>query len=232
LSRGFLEGLGTGNHVTSDIERSERFETLCVAPPRGQAQPTRVGWVVLSALLAVVLPLVVHVAQQNGAPIVDEAWVTSQVEAANRLYAPHDVAYQLQQVVPLSQPAIAELHSRDDRDSLGAANVAGAVNVYIVAYLADVDASGERRGVHWRVRRGRGRHLVIVSRAGAGTTLAHELGHFFGLPHSTYAVSIMNKTPRDEPPMDQRTFADEEITAMRPALRRIVRDKVLIDQKP
>src|SRR5258706_3187780 len=107
-----------------------------VAGSRTTDRPARVRWGVrialaLLALLVPVtghaqsplptLPLVVHVAQQNGTPIVDAAWVAAQVDAANHLYAPHDVAFQLEQVVPLTQPAIAELRSRDDRDSLGAA---------------------------------------------------------------------------------------------------------------
>jgi len=44
--------------------------------------------------------------------------------------------------------------------------------------------------------------------------LAHELGHFFGLPHSKYPVSIMNKTPRDDPPHAERGFHAKELAIM------------------
>jgi hypothetical protein len=47
-------------------------------------------------------------------------------------------------------------------------------------------------------------------------------------PHSTYAISIMNKTPREEPPQEDRTFAEQEIAAMRRRLRTLVRTKVIV----
>jgi hypothetical protein len=62
-------------------------------------------------------------------------------------------------------------------------------------------------------------------------TLAHELGHFFGLPHSTYKISIMNKKKRDDPPPEQRTFAPQEFSTMRDNLRRMLRDKIVADVK-
>ena len=36
----------------------------------------------------------------------------------------------------------------------------------------------------------------------------------------------MNKRPRAEPPIEQRTFADPELAAMRPVLRRLLRDQI------
>ena len=75
------------------------------------------------------------------------------------------------------------------------------------------------------------RKYVIVSAQALERTLAHELGHFFGLPHSAYAISIMNKSERKDPPIEQRTFADEEIAAMKPHLLRLLRDKLLLDYR-
>jgi len=40
---------------------------------------------------------------------------------------------------------------------------------------------------------------------------------------------LTNAQQRKEPPTDQRTFADEEIEAMRPVLRRLLRDRVIVD---
>ena len=37
----------------------------------------------------------------------------------------------------------------------------------------------------------------------------------------------MSKTEREEPPVELRTFADEEIAAMRPVLERLLRGKVI-----
>jgi hypothetical protein len=39
----------------------------------------------------------------------------------------------------------------------------------------------------------------------------------------------MNKTERVDPPIEQRRFADEEVAAMRPALARLLRAKVIAE---
>lgn len=71
------------------------------------------------------------------------------------------------------------------------------------------------------------RKLIILLTQAWERTLAHELGHFFGLPHSKYAISIMNKTPREEPPLEERTFHEKELAKMKPPLRQLLRNKTL-----
>ena len=39
----------------------------------------------------------------------------------------------------------------------------------------------------------------------------------------------MNKSDRKEPPAAQRTFADEEVAAMRPELARLLKARVIAD---
>ena len=87
----------------------------------------------------------------------------------------------------------------------------------MVRQLDDVDIIGNLLyGVHWRKRGDRSQRWIILSaRDESGATLAHEMGHFFGLPHSTYDVSIMNKAPRPSPPWTERVFADPEQARMR-----------------
>jgi hypothetical protein len=101
--------------------------------------------------------------------------------------------------------------------------------VFVVGQLDDVDEEGAiAYGVTWHGRKDDRKYLIVSAQA-LERTLAHELGHFFGLPHSSYAISIMNKSDRKEPPVDQRTFADEEIDAMRPVLKRLLRERVIAD---
>ncbi|MCO4761056.1 MAG: matrixin family metalloprotease [Myxococcales bacterium] len=64
--------------------------------------------------------------------------------------------------------------------------------------LVDLNGHTVRHGVHWRDRKDqrgelRRRRWVIVARTPYVFVLAHELGHYFGLPHSRAPRSLMNK---------------------------------------
>src|SRR5690606_21027743 len=118
------------------------------------------------------------------------------------------------------------VHTRDDRDAFAAlAERNGVVHVFLVGRLDDVDARPEIagkpettpqiRGVHWRLRADISQRWIVLSAIAPDMVLAHELGHFFGLPHSGYAVSIMNKRPRERPPREARGFHRNEVEIMR-----------------
>ena len=55
---------------------------------------------------------------------------------------------------------------------------------------------------------------MILSSIASSMVLAHELGHFFGLPHTKHPKSIMNKSPHMNPPWHLRTFPEEEQAIM------------------
>jgi hypothetical protein len=169
-----------------------------------------------------------HIASDERGLIATADWVAAQVAGANRHFTPLDVGFQLGSVDALPASAI-HVETRADRNALAEGRLTGKrIHVFIVGQLDDVDTENAvAYGVTWR-RPNDARKYIIVSVQALERTLAHELGHLFGLPHSTYAISIMNKTERTEPPFDQRTFADEEIAAMRPILERLLRDKRLV----
>ena len=156
-------------------------------------------------------------------------WLAVQLAEANRHFAPIDVGFQVVGADRLPAGA-GHVATPADRDAVADGRLTGKViDVFITGQLDDVDPpGGVIRGVTWRVR-GSDRKYVILSTAAPGRVLAHELGHVFGLPHSRYAISIMNKQPRTEPPAEQRTFAAAELAAMQPALRRLLRDQVIAD---
>lgn len=168
-----------------------------------------------------------HVASDDSGLAASPVWIATQLENANRQFATLDVGFQLAGV---DGSSVMHVATRADRNALGTHLPAKIIHVFIVGQLDNVDDDALVYGVTWH-RPKESRKYIIVSAKAWERTLAHELGHFFGLPHSTYAVSIMNKTPRDEPPPEKRMFADEEIAAMRPALLRLVRDRVIVDQR-
>jgi hypothetical protein len=169
------------------------------------------------------LAVQLHVTEVDDRPIATAGWLAAELAAANRHFAPLSIGFGVVGVdaLPASGDHIA---GREDRDAIGRGRLVGAVlHVFIVGQLDDIDEPGSViRGVTWHLPDD-ARKYVLVSTAAPERTLAHELGHVFGLPHSTYAISIMNKTPRADPPDDQRRFADAELAAMRPVRARLVR---------
>jgi hypothetical protein len=153
--------------------------------------------------------------------VVTPEWIAAKVDAAARLFEPLDTTFELAGIDEL--PAkFARVATRADRNAIANGRLGGTtLHVFVVAKLDDVDHAGDEiRGVTWHAH---DTTYIILSSIAPERTLAHELGHFFGLPHSTYAISIMNKTPRDEPPPEDRRFADEEIEAMRRVIKRMAR---------
>jgi hypothetical protein len=154
-------------------------------------------------------------------------WLATQLATAGRHFGPLDVGFQVTGIDALPATAF-HVATPGDRDDLAVDRLGGGViHVFIVGQLDDIDQPGEViRGVTWHTRRD-DRKYIIVSTVAPERTLAHELGHFFGLPHSSYAVSIMNKRDRTSPPPELRTFAGEEIAAMRTGLQRLLRARVI-----
>ncbi|MDX2087505.1 MAG: matrixin family metalloprotease [Kofleriaceae bacterium] len=160
--------------------------------------------------------------------VVAPDWVARQVATANAHFARLDVAFQIERVTALPVEA-AHLRTRKERSALGTRTSKRVIDVFITGQLDDVDAPGEiARGVTWRNGT---RKFIIVSAVARDLVLAHELGHYFGLPHSTYPISLMNKTKRDAPPLEERTFHDDEYAKMGPVLRRFVETKVLTNRR-
>ncbi|HEU4731315.1 MAG TPA: matrixin family metalloprotease [Kofleriaceae bacterium] len=168
-----------------------------------------------------------HVTVTGDGVIAKPDWLATQLAAANRQFAALGVAFQVVGIDALPAGA-AHIATRADRDELATGRLgSGVIHAFIVGQLDDIDRDGQViRGVTWHTRED-GRKYILVSTAAPERVLAHELGHFFGLPHSSYAISIMNKRERKRPPPEQRRFADVEIAAMRPVLLRLVRDKVI-----
>jgi len=171
-----------------------------------------------------------HIARtEAGDLIVEPAWIAAQLAMVHKQFVPLDTSFEVSGIDFLPVTA-ARLEDRSARNALAKLVKAPAIDVFFTGYLADVDkADAFAYGVTWRTKDDR--KFIIISGMGRDRTLAHELGHFFGLPHSTYAISIMNKAARDDPPPEDRRFADEEVEKMKPVLVRLVRAKVISERR-
>jgi len=206
-----LVSLGAGGHAGEPAA----IDAIATAAPT--CDPAR----------ATCLELQVHVAPSDDGLVVPPAWIAAQLATANRQFAALDVGFQLAGAKVLSEPA-AHLRTRADRSALGVHVVGRAIHVFVTGQLDNVDDDQPVYGVTWRKGE---RKFVILAANARDLVLAHELGHVFGLPHSTHAISIMNKTKRAAPPVEERRFADEELAAMRTRIARLVRTNVLANAR-
>jgi hypothetical protein len=126
----------------------------------------------------------------NGERVVDDAWIDAQWAAVDRLYAPMGIRFERRWAEPLPETS-ARLETKEDRDALGDHFVQGAINVFFVKSLLDIDEIGRiRMGVCWRAP-GNKRFVAVASNA-KPTVLAHELGHFLGNGHSKVVDNVMS----------------------------------------
>ena len=136
--------------------------------------------------------LSISIASENGEHVRDDAWIQTQIANANELFAPAHISFRWthEKQIPA---ALTEMHERKDRDALGdMADVKKTIDLFVVAKLEDVDEPGRyRKGVAW-TRKSDGRRYVILSAEAPEKVLAHELGHFFGNPHTTVADNLMS----------------------------------------
>ena len=168
----------------------------------------------------------------NGKAVVTPEWVAGQLERANALLGPVGLALQLHSVQALP-PKFAHVRSRADRDQLGAKRwEKGYINVFVAGIVDDVDEKGQIYGVHWRWRENKSRRWIILSGEAWPMTLAHELGHFFGLAHNALIGSIMNKAGNDLTPIKERVFLEGELETVKLGLAAKLKAKELLPQAP
>lgn len=134
----------------------------------------------------------VAVAAVGGVPIRDQAWIDERLAETARIYNPLGIYFRKPEVRELDEKHAA-LETREDRDALAASLKKGFMNVFVVDTLRDVDnGTSLLHGVHWAPNGDMKRHYVIVSSTASKTTLAHEIGHYYGLPHKMVPDNLMS----------------------------------------
>ncbi len=153
----------------------------------------------------VTLAIDFHVAVAKGdvgpRPVVDRDFLEASVARTSAIYAPVGMRFVLGKIDYLPPGKLLNLWSRWARHALARAieldPTRGAIDVFVVRTLANVDGRGTLPGVHWHTYSvPGGRYYVILGARDVGKeTLAHELGHYFGLDHSRSRVNIMRPGP-------------------------------------
>ena len=144
------------------------------------------------------LPLRLVVASSEGQPVVTDKWLEEQVAEANRVIGAHGVTFAAAQVHH-DATMTAKLENRADRNRLGDLVQKKVINVFVVASLRDVDDPALlRMGVHWRQLSNLKNNYIIVSASARRATLAHEIGHYLGNPHTSVENNLMSYKRTDE----------------------------------
>lgn len=153
------------------------------------------------------IPLLLRVADcstgpgRRAQPVVSPAWIDEHLQAARRVFRPHGLDLALARE-PF-RPHRCELLDGAARDSLAShAGARRAVTVLVVRRIRDLALpTYDLMGVHWRYRgaerRFGGRRWVFLTRRARPPVLAHELAHFFGLPHDPRGGNLMTPGPSD-----------------------------------
>jgi hypothetical protein len=166
----------------------------------------------------------------DGQPVQSVEWVSAQITETNARFGIIDVNFEIVAAEALPASDL-EIDDRGERDALGDPKFSrGVAHVFVVGRLANVDEPGEIRGVHWRYRKDRTRRWVILSKIAGSLVLSHELGHFFGLPHSDYDISVMNKSPRPIEDPTKLSFAEPEFARMRKHRDKMLKSGMLVDR--
>jgi len=171
------------------------------------------------------LPLSVKVVSVDGKTVVSKEWMKQQVSEANRLMRPHGLTVAVARTKTL--PAkLAQLDTPADRDGLARRVDKQQINVFFVKKLRDIHRTKRFiQGVHWRLTRKLSVRYVIIAANATPTTLAHELGHFFGNGHSKVDNNIMSYTRSD---VTKVRFDRRQGAKMRRVGRRLLRAKWLL----
>lgn len=154
--------------------------------------------------LLVLLPSLAHAEPHRVAlqlHVGADAPIDDWIAAANRHFAPADIEFFVAGRDDDAPPSVA---TRADRDAL---RVHGkGINIFVTGRVDNIDEPDAFvYGVRWR-------DYIIISDAALERTLAHELAHYYGLPHSKYPRSIMN---HDADETDG--FSDEELAKLKRA---------------
>jgi len=148
--------------------------------------------------------VVVHVASTEPDSVEDRLQVL--LEAAERLFEPAEIGFTVEERRTLDA-CYATLETIRERRKLSRFFVPGAINVFLVDEILDpVPSEATRRAARAQGRAPSGRlsgaHVpingrkpdtyIIIARTRSSVSLAHELGHFFGVAHSVDPQNVMS----------------------------------------
>lgn len=188
-----------------------------------------------AALTPITISIRIRIAQCGPASVTSQAvtlkWAKTHVDAANQLFAP--LAIQLDATYEFYAAQRCDAITATDRDTYAKDVAPKGITVLVVSRVQDIDVPDyDLMGVHWRYRGAqsdlKGRRWVFLTTRATPGVLAHELGHYFGLPHDPRGGNIMTPGPSSpawklSPEKRPKPYQPHFSAAQAHKLRRILR---------
>ena len=135
----------------------------------------------------------------DGKDVRGHDWVYAELDLAERIYAPLGVHVHVAQFRALDAK-LARVGDPRERDAFAPLVTAGTIDVFVVRSLRDADVKTlYRMGVTWDSHTTPSRRYIILSSEAVRSSLAHELGHYFGIqPHSPVKNNLMSYDREDD----------------------------------
>ncbi len=145
-----------------------------------------------------VFPIDVAVTSDESGAVVDRAWIDAEMSIAERIYGTLGVHLRVDHVRNIGSDLV-RIEDPHMRDRFAPLVTSHEIQIFIVRSLRDSEVVGMYRGgVTWDSRTSPSRRYIIVASTAAQSTLAHELGHFFGIqPHSNVKNNLMSYDRED-----------------------------------
>jgi hypothetical protein len=140
-----------------------------------------------------VYPLDVAVTSDENGAVVDRKWIDAELAVAEHIFGPLGIHFRVNHVRALGSE-LTRLEDPRLRDRFATQVTPHEIQIFAVRSLRDDAQVGlYRRGVTWDSRTTPSRRYIIIAAEAGPSTLAHELGHFFGMPtHSTVENNLMS----------------------------------------
>jgi hypothetical protein len=145
-----------------------------------------------------IFPIDVAVTSDEKGAVVDRPWIDREVALAEHVFGALAVHVRVDHVRGIGTE-LTRIEDPRMRDRFAALVTPHQIQVFVVRSLRDDAQVGlYRLGVTWDSHTLPSRRFVILSADAAESSLAHELGHFFGIqPHSSVKNNLMSYDRED-----------------------------------